>query len=111
MCDKHEAQRKRKESADAASDLVMKWYRTQRWERLKIYMRSLNPLCQRICDNGQRCIYPSAILHHIVSPRERPDLMYDSENLLCVCEDHHPTTAGETDVTRYVKTVTDPSQL
>jgi 5-methylcytosine-specific restriction enzyme A len=106
MCEKHAAQKAQAERDARNSDVVMKWYRTQRWERIKIYMRSLNPLCQRICDNGQRCIYPSAILHHIISPRVRPDLMYDAENLICVCEDHHPNTEGEEDLTRYVKTVT-----
>src|ERR1700730_12364083 len=105
-CARHAEQHKQVQYAERNADYVMKLYRTQRWERLKWYMRSLNPQCQRLLDNGRRCEQFSVILHHIVSPRVALHLMFDAANILCVCESHHPNTVGEQDVTRYVKTVT-----
>jgi hypothetical protein len=106
-CPKHAEQYKSRQQQERNNDATMKLYRTQRWERMKDYMRSRNPLCQRILDDGSQCEQPSSILHHIVSPRENPALMFSAENLLCVCDSHHPSTAGETDPSRYVPTVTD----
>jgi hypothetical protein len=107
FCPEHTEQSKQREYGQRNADSVMKLYRTQRWERFKIYMRSRNPLCQRLLDNGKQCDRIAVILHHIVSPRVNLALMFDAENVLCVCESHHPNTVGEMDVTRYVKTITD----
>jgi hypothetical protein len=106
-CAKHTEQHKRAEQDRRNADEVMKVYHTKRWERFKMYMRSRNPLCQRILDNGKQCEQFSKILHHIISPRVRPDLMFDAANILCVCQAHHPSTEGEEDPSRYVPTVTD----
>jgi hypothetical protein len=105
-CAKHAQQHKSRQQAERNAGEVMKAYRTARWMRMKTFLRSRNPLCQRLV-NGQQCEQFSTILHHIVSPRERPDLMFSAENLICVCDEHHPSTAGETDPSRYVPTVTD----
>jgi len=104
-CAKHAEQEKQREYSERNADDVMKLYRTQRWERFKLYMRSRNPQCQRLLDNGNQCEQFSVILHHIVSPRVTLHLMFDAENILCVCESHHPNTAGESDLTRYVPTI------
>ena len=104
-CPKHAEQAKQREYSERNEDEVMKLYRTQRWERFKRYMRALNPLCQRILEDGTQCEQFSTILHHIVSPRVTLHLMFDAENILCVCESHHPNTVGEEDLTRYVPTI------
>jgi len=105
FCSRHAEQAKQREYSERNADEVMKLYRTQRWERFKIYMRSRNPLCQRILENGEQCMYPSSILHHIVIPRVTLHRMFDASNIFCVCESHHPNTAGESDLTRYVPTI------
>jgi hypothetical protein len=70
---------------------------------LSIVMRRLNPVCQRIPNTGQgaglyavgeQCHQPSAMCHHIISPRVRPDLFLDPRNLICFCDQCHPTTEG-----------------
>ena len=65
------------------------------WQRFcKHFEGSGNVICQRIVD-GQRCTHPVEVRHHIVSPRERPDLMYTPSNVVGVCRQHHPPTEGE----------------
>src|SRR6267142_4086455 len=61
-CPKHAEQAQQREYGQRNADEVMKLYRTQRWERFKIYMRSRNPLCQRLLDNGQQCDRIAVIL-------------------------------------------------
>ena len=104
-CAKHAEQAKLREYGERNSDSVMKLYRTQRWERFKRCMRARNPLCQRILEDCTQCEQFSTILHHIVSPRVDLSRMFDAENILCVCESHHPNTVGEEDLTRYVPTI------
>lgn len=106
-CPTHAEQHKQRGYAERNADEVMKLYRTQRWERFKRYMRMRNGLCQRILGNGKQCDRIAVILHHIISPRIAPELMFVAENILCVCERHHPNTVGELDLSRYVKTITD----
>src|SRR6267378_4152840 len=69
FCPKHAEQAKRREYDERNADEVMKLYRTQRWERFKLYMRARNPQCQRLLENGKQCEQFSTVLHHAVSPR------------------------------------------
>jgi hypothetical protein len=104
-CPRHAEQAKRREYDERNSDEVRKLYHTKRWEKFTWYMIVRNPQCQRLVD-GKQCEQSSKICHHIVSPRVALHLMFDAENILCVCVAHHPPTQGEPDVTRYVKTIT-----
>jgi hypothetical protein len=82
----HDAQRK--------TDPIWKLYGAP-WRRFKLAFQSWgNVICQRI-ENGDRCTRPMEILHHIISPRENPSLMYTPSNVVGVCRQHHPTTEGE----------------
>ena len=56
--------------------------------------------------HGVRCTHPVEKRHHIISPRERPDLMYHAgpieyngvhlhSQIVGVCSQHHPVTEGE----------------
>jgi hypothetical protein len=106
-CAKHTEQHKRAEQERHNQDELRRLYRTKRWIHFRDHMISRNPLCQRILESGKRCEQFSKIAHHIISPRVNPELMFDAENILCVCVSHHPNTEGEEDPSRYVQTVTD----
>ena len=54
-----------------------------------------NSVCQRIEYDGVRCRRPVEILHHILSPRSRPDLFFTPSNVVGVCRQHHPNSEGE----------------
>ena len=83
----HNAARKR-------DDPVWKLYGAD-WQRFReAFFGYGNAICQRI-ENGQRCRFPVEIVHHILSPRQRPDLMYTPSNVVGVCRQHHPVTEGE----------------
>jgi hypothetical protein len=106
-CAKHAEQAKQREYAERNADEIRKLYATRRWMRVRNHALYRNQPCQRLLEDGKRCEHGATIAHHIVSPREKPDLMYDTANLLCVCAAHHPHTEGEEDLTRYVPTITD----
>jgi hypothetical protein len=61
-----------------------------------------NPRCQRIVD-GKQCWHGAALVHHRISPRERPDLFLSpfDENgfsqLIALCRDCHPNSEGTPD--------------
>lgn len=79
-----------------------KRYKTTAWKRLSQVMRRLNPICQRIPATGlykpgEQCHAPAALVHHIISPRQRPDLFLVPSNLICSCEQCHPDTEGTPD--------------
>jgi hypothetical protein len=106
-CAKHGEQAKQREYAERNADEIRKLYATRRWMRVRNHALYRNQPCQRLLEDGKRCEHGATIAHHIVSPRENPDLMYDTANLLCVCAAHHPNTEGEEDLTRYAPTITD----
>jgi hypothetical protein len=68
-------------------------YDTSRWRNLQHKIIVADCFCRRIIA-GVRCDRPSKIVHHLVSPRQRPDLMFVVSNLVAVCRDHHPNTEG-----------------
>ena len=69
-------------------------YTLARWKKLSAFLRRRNPICQRI-KRGVRCMKPSAVVHHLISPYERLDLMHVPTNCVALCADCHPGgTAG-----------------
>jgi hypothetical protein len=75
-------------------DKVRHLYKTAQWLKFREQVKSCNPRCQRII-NGEQCTQPSKLVHHIISPKVAPSLCYDWRNVLGVCAEHHPDTAGE----------------
>jgi 5-methylcytosine-specific restriction endonuclease McrA len=80
-----------------------KRYKTTAWTWLSKLVRSQNPICQRIRDDGrgpEQCRYASRMVHHHHSPKDRPDLMlsvYDeagSSNLVALCLQCHNDSPG-----------------
>lgn len=84
----HDAKRK--------ADPVWSLYNRDQWRRRfrDAFFGHGNVICQRIVD-GERCRHAVEILHHIFSPKKRPDLMYTPSNVVGVCRQHHPITEGE----------------
>ncbi len=55
-------------------------------------MRLLNPLCQRIFEDGSRCRYPSKEIHHLSAD---PKLFFTPSNLVALCKACHHKDQGE----------------
>jgi hypothetical protein len=78
------------------TDAVRKMYRSAAWEIRfhQSFFAAGNVICQRL-ENGVQCRWPVDILHHLISPRRRPDLFFTYSNVVGVCHQHHPVTEGE----------------
>jgi 5-methylcytosine-specific restriction enzyme A len=74
---------------ERCKDATDKLYGCARWYRLRRMMLEQNFQCQRII-GFEQCINAARVVHHIISPRERTDLMYDPTNLAALCESCHP---------------------
>jgi hypothetical protein len=79
---------------DRADDEIRKLYATTRWLTFRGWLIRQNPMCQRIQKDGSRCPNASALVHHLLSPRTRPDLFTAAENCVCLCLDCHTPEAG-----------------
>jgi 5-methylcytosine-specific restriction endonuclease McrA len=78
-----------------AADPIWKLYNCAAWTRFTAKFKSDgNIICQRLND-GIRCTSPTAVLHHLVSPRHNPARMYDPTNVVGLCKHCHITTDGE----------------
>ena len=61
-----------------------------RWEIFKsALLLQGNSICARIID-GKQCHVPVEIFHHLISPKNRPDLMFRRDNVIPLCRQHHP---------------------
>jgi hypothetical protein len=49
-----------------------------------------NSICQKIQRDGQQCRNGASIVHHLISPRARPDLFLDVHNVVALCAACHP---------------------
>ncbi len=71
------------------NDPVNRLYWLASWFRFKLHCLNRNPICQRII-RGEQCHNPAWVVHHLISPRERPDLFLDATNVVCLCANCHP---------------------
>ena len=71
------------------NDPIRRWYDTARWARFTVYMLDRNPMCQRIF-KGEQCRNGATTVHHLLSPRQRPDLFLEPKNVVCLCAHCHP---------------------
>lgn len=58
---------------------------TEKSQRVK---KDSHYLCAVCLDNGV-ITYSDLETHHIIKLRDRPDLLTDDENLICLCRGHH----------------------
>lgn len=91
-CSKHAEAAARED--ERIRDEVDKRYGRAPWPSFRKMMLAQNPLCQRIQKDGSQCHAPARICHHLISPRERPDLFVDPKNVVCLCENDHPPSEG-----------------
>jgi len=92
-----------------ADDVTRKMYGKSFWRRrYQPAMLANNPICQRLI-NGEQCHNPATLVHHLLSPRERPDLFTTPSNTVCLCAGCHPGGMESTPLWRpnvdYVPTV------
>lgn len=78
------------------NDPVRAMYRTAAWARFKRIRFNRNPMCQRLID-GVQCRWPATLLHHLISPRQRPDLFLEPANTVGLCANCHPPDEGTPD--------------
>ena len=64
-------------------------YKLARWAKFRRMVVEQNWQCQRLL-GIERCGNIATIVHHLISPRERPDLMFDPSNVACLCAGCHP---------------------
>jgi len=91
---------------------VRQRYASYAWGSLARLIRVLNPVCQKIRTDGpyapgERCHNFATLTHHLISPIERPDLMFTATNLVALCAACHPDSPGTPDwieVKDFVKT-------
>jgi hypothetical protein len=75
-------------------DAVSQMYNRAPWPRFRETMLAQNPICQRIQKDGSQCRNAATLVHHLISPRVRPDLFVDPANVACLCGHCHPTEEG-----------------
>ena len=63
------------------------------WPRFAAWLRSRNPICQKLT-NGVQCMTRAQLVHHLISPRVNLELLLDPANCVCLCRAHHPTDEG-----------------
>ncbi len=73
---------------------IRAYYKTAEWARVRKLCLTFNPVCQLIV-NGEQCHQPARIAHQLISPRVNPNKVYDWQNIVMVCDAHHPDTPGE----------------
>src|SRR5437879_3607555 len=78
-------------------------YSSVRWRKFRQAVLVYNCICQRV-EHGEQCTRPAAIIHHIIDPNDRPDLMYDASNVVAICPGHHHHHAGAQQGELYVPT-------
>ncbi len=86
------------------NDEAAKFEGSAAWREVSLAFRRRNPICQAI-ENGEQCHSPAELVHHLISPAERPDLKIDWANLVSLCSGHHTPHAGDAGVLAYVPTV------
>lgn len=90
-CAKHQEAASR--SVKRVRDDVDKMYGRVRWFVFRGWILAGRPICQRI-NKGIRCTNASTLVHHLFSPRVRPDLFTDERNVLALCAGCHVPDDG-----------------
>jgi hypothetical protein len=81
-CAKHQAASSRMKKH--VMDETDKRYHRAPWPAFRKLMLCQNPICQRI-EKGRQCRNAATLVHHLWSPRVRPDLFVDPKNVVCLC--------------------------
>jgi hypothetical protein len=66
---------------------LLQLYSTARWRRFRAYIRAIRMLCERCKPEGR--VVEGVHVHHVIDPRNRPDLTYDEGNVELLCHSCH----------------------
>jgi hypothetical protein len=80
---------------ERCKDVADKLYGCARWYRLRRMVLEQNYQCQHII-GFEQCARLACVVHHLLSPRQHPDLMYAPQNLVALCSACHPGGAAGT---------------
>lgn len=73
---------------------------TNDWNVKSIEIKEASKYLCAVCLEGGRYTYDGLEVHHIVPLRERPELLLEDANLICLCERHH-TQAERGEIDRW----------
>ena len=82
--------KKKKRDRTLNKSSLHKWYNTTRWIRLRDAKRRDKPLCEDCALEGR--VTPVEEVHHIRPiniDNPDPDMIYDFDNLVSLCVEHH----------------------
>ena len=65
-------------------DRFREYRSSQRWQRLRELVLSLDPVCA-----VKGCNRPAAEVHHVIEAHVNPELFFEQDNLVSVCEECH----------------------
>lgn len=82
FCDDHEQQTNYRERGNFRE----RGY-TSRWDKVRLAKVKKNPLCEPCLERG--IVQATEIVHHIIAVVDRPDLIFNMDNLQSVCRACH----------------------
>lgn len=88
-CEAHAATSPPSRYGGRHKDAVDRLYDKAMWKRFRAWILAQRPICQRI-NKGERCRFTANTVHHLESPRSRPDLFTEPDNVLALCAGCHP---------------------
>ena len=68
-------------------DVLSSIYNTGRWKKFRGWIRTTRILCERCKAEGR--ITPGVHVHHLKSPREVPELTFETSNVVLWCHSCH----------------------
>lgn len=85
---------------------IRRLYNSANWRtKTQPVVLAHNPICQFIDETGVQCRQPSQAVHHLLDPKDAPELFLAWLNLVAVCFGHHAGgQRGETQGYRYCHT-------
>ena len=109
FCDDHQEKNLDKDYVRARnSDPTDRLYKLARWYKFRRMILEQNWQCQRIVGIAQ-CCAAANIVHHLRSPRDYPQGMFDPKNVAALCAGCHPGGVAGTPTWRvgrdYVATI------
>jgi hypothetical protein len=83
-------------------DATRKRYNSAAWRRFRAAILAHNVICQAYVEHpttqlAEQCHAPATEIHHLKSPRTRPDKMFTVSNVVVLCKAHHHKGQGEPD--------------
>ena len=76
------------------NDATYRVYHRAPWPQFRAMLLGQNVLCQKLDRDGAQCRNVSTLVHHLISPRVRPELFVDAANCVALCAHCHPPDEG-----------------